>query len=76
MASTDVKNMIPKEPVKVKRQVFGAPEGFSGMIPMQDQAPEQPYPQDQGPEMMGPSRFSDQPSAAMLPAPSSGYPGK
>ena len=75
ISTTDVKHGVPKVTAKVKRQIFGPQEGFSGMIPMQDQVPDQPFPQEQGPEMMGPSRFSDQPSAAMMPAPSNGYPG-
>ena len=75
ITTTDAKNMIPKRPLKVKRQIFGAPEGFGGMVPMQEQTPDQPFPQEQGPEMMVPSRFADQPSAGMLPAPSTGYPG-
>jgi len=75
LTTNDAKNRIPKVTAKVKRQIFGPQEGFSGMIPMQDQVPDQPFPQEQGPEMMGPSRFSDQPSAAMMPAPSNGYPG-
>ena len=75
ITTNDIKNMIPKAPVKVKRQIFGAPEGYGNMIPMQQEAPEQPYPQEQEPEM-GPGGFPDQPASAMLPAPGGGYPGK
>ena len=73
ITTNDIKNMIPKAPVKVKRQVFGAPEGYGGMMPMQQEAPD--YPQEQGPEMMGPGGYPEQPGAAMMPAPGSGYTG-
>ena len=79
ITTNDIKNMIPKAPVKVKRQVFGAPEGgpegYGGMMPMQQEAPEQPYPQEQGPEMMGPSGYPDQSAGAVMPGPGAGYPG-
>ena len=73
ITTNDIKNMIPKAPVKVKRQIMGGAENFPGMMPM---ASEQPFPQEQEPEMMGPNGFPDQAGSALVNGPSDGYPSK
>ncbi len=85
LTTNDIKNTIPQAPkvtVKTKRQVYGAPEGYGNMMPMQQPeeqeapyAPEQPQ-QEPGPEMMGPGEFPNQPEAApAMPMQGGRFPG-
>ena len=86
LTTNDIKNRIPQAPkasVKTKRQVYGAPEGYGNMMPMQQEAPEQSFAPEQspeqGPEMMGPGDYGSQQSEAVPAMPmggGGGYSGK